>query len=154
MATLGEYLFYAATLVDEVPSNSVWRISASTITFLTKTIENNEEDELVRLYSCKTVENITSQSVAMGLLLCKKETVIALVSLFDGGSRNEDCRCSAMVSLSHLARLSRDLLEGIVAQLGGVWRMCEILKGENASHRTQQATLTVIIFHLLQFESP
>jgi len=60
LATLGEYLFYAATQVDEDPSGSAWRIDSNCLNYLLHLIRNTEEDEIVRFYACKTIENIAS----------------------------------------------------------------------------------------------
>lgn len=147
MATLGEYLFYAATLVDDDPSNSVWRISPAIISFLVKKIGSYEEDELVRFYACKTLENITSQSITIGQQFCNMESIQSLVVLFLS-TRNEDLKASAIVSLTHIGRLKNTFIDSIIAALGGVDKLCEILTRENAIHRTQQAVLTLINFSL------
>lgn len=53
MAALGELLFYGATQVDE--SVSAWDLSINIIHTLLKVLKNNTEDEIVRLYCCKSI---------------------------------------------------------------------------------------------------
>lgn len=64
MAALGEFLFYGATQVDE--GQDVWDLSNSTFNSLIKIVKNSNEDELTRFYACKTIENITAQTKAVG----------------------------------------------------------------------------------------
>ena len=60
MAALGELLFYGATQVDEEIKD--WDFSLSLIHSLLKILKNNQEDEIVRIYCCKSIENITAQA--------------------------------------------------------------------------------------------
>lgn len=57
---MGEYLFYAATQIDEDPQNTIWEISNSSYQALLRVIKNPQEDELVKFYACKTIENTTA----------------------------------------------------------------------------------------------
>ena len=60
MAALGELLFYGATQVDEGVEE--WNIPLSLIHSLLKILKNSQEDEVVRVYCCKSIENITAQA--------------------------------------------------------------------------------------------
>ena len=57
MAALGEYLFYAATQLDDEQVDPVWKIQSSTVKIVINSIKPSE-DEYVRLFACKTLENI------------------------------------------------------------------------------------------------
>ena len=61
IAALGEYLFYAATQLDDEQADPVWEISEDAIQMIIKCLRPNE-DETVKFYACKTLENITAQS--------------------------------------------------------------------------------------------
>lgn len=43
-----------------------WDLSPSSYQCLIKVIKNPNEDEIVKCYACKTIENITAQSVSTG----------------------------------------------------------------------------------------
>lgn len=60
IAALGEYLFYGATQIDEDPSNVVWEMQAGSYQTLLKILKTPNEDEVVKFYTCKTIENITA----------------------------------------------------------------------------------------------
>lgn len=60
MAALGELLFYGATQVDEKVNE--WDLSMSLIHSLLKILKSQSEDEIVRIYCCKSIENITAQA--------------------------------------------------------------------------------------------
>lgn len=65
IASFGEYLFYSATQMDEEQSDSVWKISTSVKNCLVKCLKMNT-DLIVKYYACKTIENITAQSLIAG----------------------------------------------------------------------------------------
>jgi len=46
--------------MDEDPSNSVWRIPNFVLQFLVKILKTEGEDDLVKYYAAKTIENITA----------------------------------------------------------------------------------------------
>lgn len=58
IAALGEYMFYAATQLDEDNFDPVWDLSQGSIDLLVKCLKIGEEDDIVRFYACKTLENI------------------------------------------------------------------------------------------------
>ena len=59
IAALGEYMFYAATQLDDEQADSCWEISDEAINMIVISLKNTE-DETVRFYACKTLENITA----------------------------------------------------------------------------------------------
>ena len=61
MAALGEYLFYVATQMDEEQDQMVWSIPQSHIVTLSNKLKTGEDD-IVRHYATKTIENICCQS--------------------------------------------------------------------------------------------
>ena len=65
IAALGEYLFYAATQLDDEQADPIWEIPDEAINVIIKSMRP-QEDEVVRFYACKTLENITAQSTSAG----------------------------------------------------------------------------------------
>ena len=59
VASLGELLFYAATQLDDEHADPVWEIPPLAVQVLIQCL-NATEDEIVRFYACKTIENITA----------------------------------------------------------------------------------------------
>ncbi len=59
VASLGEFLFYAATQLDDEQADPVWEIPQAAIVTTIKCLGVGEE-ETVRFYACKTIENITA----------------------------------------------------------------------------------------------
>ena len=63
IAALGEYMFYAATQLDDEQVDPVWELSYEAIQVILRSLrigngENQSEDDIVRFYACKTLENI------------------------------------------------------------------------------------------------
>ena len=65
IAALGEYMFYAATQLDDEQVDPVWELSYEAIQVILRCLrigngngENQSEDDIVRFYACKTLENI------------------------------------------------------------------------------------------------
>lgn len=59
VASLGEFMFYAATQLDDEQADPVWNLAPIAIQTLIKCLQQGE-DEIVRFYACKTIENITA----------------------------------------------------------------------------------------------
>lgn len=77
MAALGQLLFYGATQVDEGVTE--WDTGLSTISGLQKILKNENEDLIVRVYCCKTIQNITAQSKDIGTKFAQQDTILALI---------------------------------------------------------------------------
>ena len=59
VASLGEFMFYAATQLDDEQADPVWNLSQIAVKSLVKCLHQGEDD-IVRFYACKTIENITA----------------------------------------------------------------------------------------------
>jgi serine/threonine-protein kinase ULK4 len=81
IAALGEYLFYAATQLDEENYDQVWDLSAHSIELITKCLNIQEEDDIVRFYACKTLENICAQSTRAGRKFATSDTLKKLLCI-------------------------------------------------------------------------
>lgn len=62
IAALGEYMFYAATQLDDDAVDPAWLLSNQAIATISHCLRVHEEDDIVRFYASKTLENITAQS--------------------------------------------------------------------------------------------
>ncbi|EAS06928.2 Serine/Threonine kinase domain protein (macronuclear) [Tetrahymena thermophila SB210] len=150
MAALGEYLFYGATQMDEDPTNSCWQIQGFVLQFLIKVLKSENEDELVKYYACKTIENITAQSVETGQQFANPETCLAMAGLYLS-STNEGLKQSAMISLQHMTMLNNSLTDVVLNSLGKVQGIKDILR--DGSNRVQQALLTITNLQILISET-
>lgn len=70
-AALGEYLFYAATQMDEEEYDEAWEIDSQVVTIITSEILESDDDNC-RFLAIRTVENITAQSKNGGIIFAKK----------------------------------------------------------------------------------
>jgi len=111
IAALGEYMFYAATQLDDDQADACWEIKDDAINAIVRSLKESE-DETVRFYASKTLENITAQSNSVGDRFATSESVNYLLSLFLSAQTtsqyqgiNENLRTSSAVALSHVCRL-------------------------------------------------
>jgi serine/threonine-protein kinase ULK4 len=81
IAALGEYLFYAATQLDDEQADPIWEISDEAINVIIRSLRSTE-DETVRFYSCKTLENIAAQSTSAGHRFATLESINYLLNIF------------------------------------------------------------------------
>ena len=143
VASLGEFLFYAATQLDDEQADQVWEIPQIAIMQLIKCLASNE-DEVVRFYACKTIENITAQSIQAGCAFATLETATLLLSIYHSTS-NEPFKISAAVSISHICKLNTTLFPTIFESLTCKQFSQAILDGPP---RIQQAFITMLIIAL------
>ncbi|KRX08559.1 Protein kinase-like domain [Pseudocohnilembus persalinus] len=151
IAALGEYLFYAATQIDEDPQNQIWAMDQFSYQILLKIIKNKQEDELVQFYASKTIENITAQSVTTGQQFATQEIALSLASLYYS-AKNESLKICAIVTLTHITgvdsppRIQQAFLTIINMQIlnsGGVTDFIQ----------EQEVEFTDAIVHLLESQS-
>lgn len=81
IAALGEYMFYAATQLDDEQADQCWEISNEAILTIIRSLRP-DEDETVRFYACKTLENITAQSNSAGDRFAVPESVDFLLRIY------------------------------------------------------------------------
>jgi serine/threonine-protein kinase ULK4 len=81
ISALGEYMFYAATQLDDEALNPVWDLSPACIELITRCLRITDEDDIVRFYACKTLENICAQSTRAGQKFASKDTLVKLITI-------------------------------------------------------------------------
>mmetsp|Transcript_8196 Transcript_8196/g.16118 ORF Transcript_8196/g.16118 Transcript_8196/m.16118 type:complete len:1213 (+) Transcript_8196:4271-7909(+) len=143
MAALGEYLFYAATQTDDEHSDPVWEVSTSQVALLIRVMRQTD-DEVLRFYAVKTIENITAQSQSAGVRFAISDTATQLIAVFNT-SKLETLRVSAIVAVSHVTRLNPSLFAGVIERLTLRTIVSCLTEG---SARVQQAILTMLILGL------
>ena len=139
VASLGEFMFYAATQLDDEQADPVWNLSPVAIKSLIKCL-NSGEDEVVRFYACKTIENITAQSISAGCNFATLEVASLLLNIYHT-QQNDSFRTSAAVSVSHICKLNTTLFPTIFESITCKQFSLALLEG---SQRIQQAFLTMI----------
>jgi len=103
------------------------------VSLLLKTIQS-KEDEIVIFYACKTIENITAQSINAGTKFASLDFVTALHSIYTT-TKNEALKVCAVVCLGHIARLNGSLIWKIIEKFS-VRHICSSFSESNA--RIQQ----------------
>lgn len=139
VAALGEFLFYAATQLDEENAEVIWNIPKEAI----ETIYNQlglDIDEVTKHYAVKTIENITAQSMSAGILFATLDMATALLGIYNS-TQLEGLKVSAAVSVSHICKLNSmifpTIFESITCQ-----GYCAILN--DGPQRIQQAFVTML----------
>jgi hypothetical protein len=74
------------------------------------------EDEIVRFYACKTIENITAQSISAGCNFATLEVATLLLGIYHS-MKNENFKISSAVSISHICKLNTTLFPTIFESL-------------------------------------
>jgi serine/threonine-protein kinase ULK4 len=145
VASLGEFMFYAATQLDDEQADPVWNLAPVAIKSLVKCLSQGE-DEVVRFYACKTIENITAQSISAGCNFATLEVATLLLNIYHTVTM-DSFRTSAAVSVSHICKLNTTLFPTIFESITCKQFSQALLDG---SQRIQQAFLTMINIALTQ----
>lgn len=142
IAALGEYLFYAATQMDD--SQSEWEIPASIFALIIRTTKSSD-DEAVRYYACKTIENISAQSQKAGLRFSTNEVLITMINIYNT-TKYECFKTSASVVISHTIRLNSNAISVFLEKFP-IKNISVALSEEQP--RIQQSFLTTLLYILL-----
>ena len=145
VASLGEFLFYAATQLDDEQADPVWDIPQMAIVTLIKCLGVGE-DETVRFFACKTIENITAQSISAGCNFATLEVATLLLNIYHT-TKNDPFKISAAVCVSHICKLNTTLFPTIFESLTCKQFSLALLEG---SPRIQQAFITMLNIALTQ----
>ena len=104
------------------------------------------EDEIVRFYACKTIENITAQSISAGCSFTNLDVVTLLFHVYNTVS-DESFKVSSAVSISHICKLNTTLFPTIFTSLTSRNFASALHDG---SPRIQQAFITMLNIALTQ----
>lgn len=119
---------------------SVWEISSSTISLLGRILKSTTEEETVKFYACKTIENITAQSISAGTKFANLEMLGIFIQLYLS-TKNEYFKICNAVCISHLVRLNSTLSIPAVEKLT-MKHMAQVFMESNP--RIQQAFISVL----------
>ena len=119
----------------------MWEISTTTITGIMHCLKEGEE-EVVRFYACKTIENITAQSVTAGQRFATQEALQLLLEIYLN-IQNECLKTSAAVAIFHICRLNEPLFRMVIDILTPSRFFATFNDGPL---RIQQAFITMLLF--------
>lgn len=110
-----------------------------------------QEDDVVRFYACKTLENICAQSNSAGHKFATLETINHLLAIFlaqpvksnqqQAPAFYENLKTSAAVALSHICRLQPHLFPTIFERITPAVYCSTLIDGHP---RVQQALITML----------
>lgn len=143
MAALGEYLFYAATQMDDEQGQSIWEIP-NTIFAIVIRASKSGEDEILRFYAVKTIENITAQSSKAGSKFAIAEVAQNLCAIYLS-TKFEHFKVAALSALSHVMRLNLALYSAVIERLSIRHINSGLLEDQP---RIQQNFLTILLLIL------
>ena len=139
MAALGEYLFYAATQMDE--HQGEWEIPNSIFSLVIRT-SKSADDEALRFYACKTIENICAQSQKAGIKFSVPEVLTNFIGIY-ASSKHECFRTAAAVAISHIIRLNLSLIPIFCEKFPAKTLITALIEEQS---RIQQAFLTIVLY--------
>ena len=147
IAALGEYLFYSSDQLDGTSKNEQWEISSSAVNALLKILKSANEDEVIKHYAAKTVENIVCKSKIGGAAdrFCTPEFIQVCLSLYKN-SKCQGIRNSAMVILASVCSLLPQYIKEVV-------RLLEIKniisQAVDSEKKVQQALIKLFTLHII-----
>lgn len=139
MAALGEYLFYAATQMDE--QQAEWEIPNTVFSLVIRT-SKTAEDEALRFYACKTIENICAQSIKAGTRFSTPEVLVNFIGIYTG-SKHESFKTAAAVAISHIIRLNSALISVFCEKFPNKVLVSALVEEQS---RIQQGFLTTVLY--------
>ena len=104
------------------------------------------EDDVVRFYACKTIENITAQSISAGCSFANLDVSTLLLHIYNTSS-DETFKISAAVSISHICKLNTTLFPTIFGSFTSTNFSKALVDG---APRIQQAYITMLNIALTQ----
>ena len=147
MASLGEYLFYGSEKVKDSIEDEVWQMSPQTISSLYAILKNPNEDEIVKHYCIKTIENITCQSKKgdSGEKFCTIEFAHSILNICVN-SQQQTLRASSLITLCGISLLEPKFIKLVVSTLGIPSLVMQVTDSEK---KTQQAIMNLLCLTML-----
>jgi hypothetical protein len=98
------------------------------------------EDDVVRFYACKSIENILAQSVSAGYKFATLDVAKLLLEIYHS-VKNDAFRTSAAVALSHVVKLNKAIFPRIFDSIGAQEFSASL---SDSTQRIQQAFITML----------
>ena len=146
IATLGEYLFFVATQIEEEldiiheNTDSQWNISKESILALLFAL--NHSDEKVKFYSLKTIENISIKcTISKKFFASNDDFISKILYIYNDNCENPEIKTSALNTCSHLIRLEPNLFKVFINKIDSI---NIVLEKEN--EKNQQCIINCLLF--------
>ena len=146
IATLGEYLFFISTQIEEELDiihdefKSQWNINKNSI--LTLLFALNHSDEKVRFYSLKTIENICIKcTIAKKFFASNDDFILKIINIYNDNCENIEIKTSALNTCSHLIKLESNLFKVFINKIDSI----NILL-EKENEKNQQCLINCLLF--------
>ena len=135
IATLGEYLFFVSTQVEgeeiSLDEGTKWGVSNESLTALLYALNHN--DEAVKFYALKTIENIaTLTTIAKVYFTQSDDYVNKIADIYNEVCENKDIKTSALATIGHLIRHEPSLMKCFVDK---ILDYKESLENENTKNK-------------------
>ena len=115
LAALGEFMFYAFTQLDDDNHDNGWKISDLSI----QTLKDNlrfHDDEIIQLYACKAIENISAQARKAGYNFATIEVAKDLLNFYESPDKPNG-KVTSIVTISHLCKLNDEIFPFVFQHL-------------------------------------
>lgn len=118
-----------------------WKITDDSLLTLNWCLEKNE-DETIKFYVVKTIENISALTQISKLYFAKDERFLLNLISVVNTTKNTDLKVSAVYSLSHIIRLEPKLFKIFIDKVGVV-NLINLAEKEN--NKIQQALMNILL---------
>jgi len=95
----------------------------------------------VKFYACKTIENITAQSINAGTKFANMDSVNSMIQIIST-TRNENLKVCAIICLNHIGRLNPSLVSTILEK----YTLKQACSNFTESHPRIQQVLFIYLF--------
>jgi serine/threonine-protein kinase ULK4 len=118
-----------------------WKISDDSLLTLNWCLEKSD-DEIIKFYVVKTIENISALTQISKLYFTKDERFLVNLISVVNTTKNADLKVSAVYSISHIIRLEPKLFKIFVEKVGVV-NIINLAEKENS--KIQQALINILL---------
>lgn len=131
VCALGELLFYVATQVQQdedgesgysAAESSPWNVPSTTLKLLQRCLRTGEDD-VVRHYAAKTIENICAQCPRHASWFASQDTLFALLGILNN-SKQQNIRVTCSSAMSLLLRRDVSLLPKFIEKVQNLAFTC------------------------------
>lgn len=118
-----------------------WKISDDSLLTLNWCLEKSD-DEIIKFYVVKTIENISALTQISKLYFTKDERFLLNLVAVVNSTKNNDLKVSAIYSISHIIRLEPKLFKIFIEKVGVV-NIINLAEKENS--KIQQALINILL---------
>ena len=96
-------------------SKAVWDMSVNSYGGVVRALKP-DEDEIVKFFAAKTIENITSQSITTGVKFANLDTMVLLLQIFLT-TKNEGLKVCTGICLNNLCKINMNLALALLEKI-------------------------------------